>query len=178
MCTLLLLNFWFTFLSGNNFLVEAKSQTKINPYSEFYTRVDLPKISSVRFNFNIISKSSRFKVDTLGFRIDNFNDYIALPSNLGGGGKLKGRASLQLLIDEKGKLVDVYIIQLNLKKGITPYLSFEKDRSKIIEDIIYPKKVSRYYPFFFNYVQKNFKFLKTGNAIEKVNMIYIPIRLY
>jgi|GEM_PF-2841941 len=115
--------------------------------------------------------------DTSGYTIDNFNDYISLPSNLGGG-SLKGRASLQILLDKDGKLDDVYIIQLNLKKGITPFLSFERDRSTTIEDITYPKKVRKYYPFFFNYVQKNFKFIKVGNTTEKVNMIYIPIRLY
>lgn len=115
--------------------------------------------------------------DTNGYQIENFNDYIALPSGLGGG-TLKGRASLQILLDKDGKLDDVYIIQLNLKKGITPYISFERDRSTGSEEIVYPKKVKKYYPFLFNYVQKNFKFVKTGNVSEKVNMIYIPIRLY
>jgi hypothetical protein len=115
--------------------------------------------------------------DTAGYTIDNFNDYISLPSGLGGG-SIKGRASLEILLDENGKLDDVYIIQLNLKKGISPYITFERDRTTSTEDIVYPKKVRKYYPFLFNYVQKNFKFIKTGKTTEKVNMIYVPIRLY
>jgi len=116
-------------------------------------------------------------VDTSGYAIDNFNDYISLPSNLGGG-TLKGRASLQILLDKDGKLDDVYIIQLNLKKGITPFLTYEMDRKTSTEEIVYPKKVRKYYPFLFNYIQKNFKFIKTGSTPEKINMIYVPIRLY
>ncbi len=116
--------------------------------------------------------------DSLGYKIQDFNDYIPLPTHLGGGGKVKGRASLQILVDENGKLDDVYIVQLDLKKGITPYISFELERSTNTENIIYPKKVSKYYPFLFNYIQKNFKFIKTGNTVDKINMIYIPIRLY
>ncbi len=134
-------------------------------------------IKSVSRNFEASKTINSSQNDSLGYKIENFNDYIPLPSNLGGG-KLKGRASIQLLLDEKGVLVDVFIIQLNLKKGITPYLNFEKDRSLPLDDIKYPKKIAKYYPFLFNYIQKNFKYLKTGNTIDKANMIYIPIRLY